>query len=288
MASQGKNQVQGILFPCRRGAGRYRLAPVRVDGKGERLRVGVVIGRPIEERVVTVLDIIAIAGDLPVVAGKHARGRIHVSFGVVTDAEAEQLHDLAAKVFLGPGPGVQLAVQPVHHGRVFRHGHQHAWKTARCELAQHLDLSGRAARETVRIVIHQPRRALLADSTSKLRVRGGEVVVPEQRHLLFQRTLRVDHPEQPALTRVVDQGVGRKRIAGRSRDADVGRVADLRVVIRGCRLVVKQAVDHGIDRDARPGGQVGRTRAEPHSPKDVFKHRIPTLSRSEQSPPLLL
>jgi hypothetical protein len=31
--------------------------------------------------------------------------------------------------------------------------------------------------------------------------------VPEQRHLLFERALRVDHAEQPALARVVDQRV---------------------------------------------------------------------------------
>ena len=43
-----------------------------------------------------------------------------------------------------------------------------------------------------------------AELAGDLAVGGGEVVVPEERHLLLERALRVHHPEQPALAGVGD------------------------------------------------------------------------------------
>ena len=83
--------------------------------------------------------------DLPVEAGEHARRGVDVLLGVVADAEAEQLHDLAAEVFLRPRARVQLAVEPVDHRGIFRHRQQHRREAAGRELAQLLDLSRLAA-----------------------------------------------------------------------------------------------------------------------------------------------
>ena len=52
----------------------------------------------------------------------------------------------------------------------------------------------------------------MPESFGQLAEAGGEVVVPEQRHLLLQRTPRVDHPEHPALTRIVDVDVRREEV----------------------------------------------------------------------------
>ena len=85
----------------------------------------------------------------------------------------------------------------------------------------------------------------------------------------------MDHAEQPALARVVDQRVGGKRLARLRRDADVFRLADLRIVIGRHRLVVEQPVDDGIDGKSRPGRELRGTRAKPQTPKYVFEHTNP-------------
>ena len=79
------------------------------------------------------------------------------------------------------------------------------------------------------------------------------MVVPEERHLLLQRTPRVDHPEQPALARVVDVDIGREEIF-RGHLRVVGP-ADARVDVVGTSLVVDEVSDRGIER--HPGKGVG-------------------------------
>jgi hypothetical protein len=49
-----------------------------------------------------------------------------------------------------------------------------------------------------------PRRFGGAELSRELGIRGGEVVVPEERHLLLQRPVAVHHSEQPPLPRVGD------------------------------------------------------------------------------------
>ena len=71
------------------------------------------------------------------------------------------------------------------------------------------------------------------------------MVVPEERHLLLQRALRVHHPEQPALAGVEDIGRWLKAVAAASGHADVARTADERIDIIGDVRVVQQAGDGG-------------------------------------------
>ena len=79
-----------------------------------------------------------------------------------------------------------------------------------------------------------------------LRVRGGEVVVPEERHLLLERAVRMHHPEQPPLARVGDDGARRKRVPA-ARDLDVPGLQILRVDIVVDRLVVEQEFNGTAD-----------------------------------------
>ena len=76
-----------------------------------------------------------------------------------------------------------------------------------------------------------------------LRVGRREVVVPEERHLLLERTVAVHHPEQPSLPRVEDVGRGENGAVPARGDLDVARLADLRVDVVGNLLVVDEAVD---------------------------------------------
>jgi hypothetical protein len=66
--------------------------------------------------------------------------------------------------------------------------------------------------------------------------------VPEERHLLLQGPFRVHHPEQPALTRVLDIQIGRE--AGARGDRCVGGIADLRIDVIGLLFVIEQIVQN--------------------------------------------
>jgi hypothetical protein len=85
-----------------------------------------------------------------------------------------------------------------------------------------------------------------------LAVCGGEVVVPEQRHLFLERTLRVHHPEQPALSRVLDAGI-RRELPTRG-DPHVLAIAYLGIDLVRLKLEVEEL--RGQDR-SREGGQPG-------------------------------
>ena len=80
--------------------------------------------------------------------------------------------------------------------------------------------------------------AIVAD----LLVTSREMAVPEQRHLLLERTRRMHHPEQPSLPGIVDVDVGRELTAPR-RHARVGRAADMRVDVVTLPGVVHQEGD---------------------------------------------
>ena len=72
----------------------------------------------------------------------------------------------------------------------------------------------------------------------QLAVGGGEVVVPEQRHLFLQRTPRVDHAEHPALARILDVDVWREEILGC--DLRVVGTSDALIDVVGSALVVDE------------------------------------------------
>ena len=104
-------------------------------------------------------------------------------------------------------------------------------------LAEQLDLSLRAAQHAG--LRREHLRALLGTRIGgELAVGGGEVVVPEHRHLFLQRTPRVDHAEHPALARVVDVDVGREQIV--RGHLHVVRPADALVHVVGPALVLDE------------------------------------------------
>ena len=124
----------------------------------------------------------------------------------MADADREQLHDLAAEVLLRTRRRVALAVEPDQHRGILRDLDEQVAKVAEGVLAEHLDLPEGSAQRTGRIC-HHLGCLCRAGIGVQLAVGGGEVVVPEERHLLLQWTARMDHPEQPALARVVDVDV---------------------------------------------------------------------------------
>ena len=147
------------------------------------------------------------SADAPQVpAAEHTRRGVDVRLGVVADADREELHDLAAEVLLWPRPGVALTIEPDQRRGILRDLHQEIAEVAERVLAEQLDLSLRSAQGAGLVREHlgalQHARVI-----GQLAVAGGEVVVPEQRHLFLQRTPRVNQAEHPSLARVVDVDV---------------------------------------------------------------------------------
>ena len=113
-------------------------------------------------------------------AGEGAGALFDVLLGVVADAHREQLEQLAAVVLVDRTGVVLAVVQPVDHGRVARETEQQCAQIAQAVAAEQLDVADHG-------------RRVLA-----LGPAGREDVVPEERHLLFERPLRVDHAVEPA------------------------------------------------------------------------------------------
>ena len=150
-------------------------------------------------------------------AGERARCLADIHLGVVAGAEAEQLQQLAAPVLVHRGAVVLVVVQPEDHRRVLRDLQQQVAIVAHAVAAEQLDL----LQQLVVVV--------------DLRVAGGEHAVPEQRHLLFQRALRVHQ-----IVHVVD--VAHRRLAAgqqRRRLMTQQRVG----IDRRLRLRVQQFLD---------------------------------------------
>ena len=98
---------------------------------------------------------------------------------VVAHAHREQLHDLAAEILVGRPLHVLPGVEEHQHRRVLRHAHQQFAETAGGEALKQRELA-----EHLAIV-------------ANLVAAGGEVAVPEQRHLLFERPVGRDHAVRP-------------------------------------------------------------------------------------------
>ena len=183
-------------------------------------------------------------------AGEHARRRVDVRFLDVRDAEREQLHHLAREVLLRLGLGVQPSVEPHEHRRILGDGDQQVAEIPQREFPEQLELSLHAARRFTGLAGHHRARDPVAIGVVDLAVGRGEVVVPEERHLLLERPPRMDHPEQPPLPGVRDVGAGQE-LAARG-DADVTGLADLgsprrRGLARssgGCRSRRRDPVPH--------------------------------------------
>ena len=184
---QRVDQIDAVLHAGVGRPRRYGLVAVRIDRKAEGLRRRLVVCGAVEE-FVTGAAVGHVARTLQVPAAEHARGGVHVRFRVVADAHREQFHDLAAEVLLRLRFRVRAAVEPHEHRRVLRDVQQDVAEVPERVVAQHLDLAA-----DFRRILRRLRRHVA-------RAFGGEVVVPEERHLLLERTVAVDHPEQPALT----------------------------------------------------------------------------------------
>ena len=105
-----------------------------------------------------------------------------------------------------------------------------------------------------------------------LRVGRGEVVVPEERHLLLQRPPAVHHAEQLALARVVDDRVGRE-LAARG-DRHVFGLADVRIDVVGLLLVIQQVVDDVAWRPAGKTREILGAGAERHAPQHMLERAV--------------
>ena len=109
---------------------------------------------------------------------------------------------------------------------------------------------------------------VVAGVGGQLAVGGGEVVVPEQRHLLLQRAPRMNHAEQPALARVVDVDVRREQVA-RGHLRVVGP-ADALVDVVGPAFVVDEMRDRRRRRHVAEGLHVRRAGAESGATEQVI------------------
>jgi hypothetical protein len=92
----------------------------------------------------------------------------------------------------------------------------------------------------------------------------------------------VDHPEQLALARVVDEGVGRERAAAGGH-GEVGRLADLLIDGVGLPLVVEEVRDHAAERHVGKRRHIDRARAKTHTPENVLEHDVRYVRRGELS-----
>ena len=251
MSGEAVDEVEAVLHPARGRARGNGLAPVRIDREAECLG-----GRFMLARVVVELVMLGTRGraarPLQVPAAEDARGRVHVRLRVIAHADREQFHDLAAEVLLGRRLRVRPTVEPHQHRRVPGDVDQDVAEVAERVFAQHLDLAAHLTGILRRLGGQIPRRFRRSQHPRNLVVAGREMVVPEERHLLLQRTTAVHHAEQPPLTRVDDVRLGEKLAAGGG--AHVAGCADPGVDLVRQLLVV----DEGVDRlgDAEPAVEV--------------------------------
>ncbi len=261
VVAQRRDQVDAFLL----AVGGDGAAAVRVDREGE------VLGRvvvPVGAELVAVVVGAARAEPGQVPAGEHARRRLDVVLDDVGDAEREQLHDLARVVLLRARGDVVAAVQPHQDRRVLRDGDQQVAEVAEGVVAEQLELSLGAVAILGRLGGQHPRRLGAVVGAGDLRVGGGEVVVPEERHLLLEGALGVDHPEQPALAGVGDVEVRREGAAGGH--ADEAGLADLAVDVVRDLVEVHQQVDRAADPDFGIEIDLVRAAAEAGSPEEVL------------------
>jgi hypothetical protein len=164
-----------------------------------------------------------------------------------------------------------LPIEPYQHRGILRHLKQEIAKVAERILAEEFDLSLWAAQHAGFVREHLG-RLRSPRVGGQLAVGGGEVVVPEQRHLFLQRTPRVDHAEQPALARVLDVDIRRKEVF----DGDLRMVgpSDARINVVGSTLVVNEIRDGSGRRHVAKNLGIGGTDAESGAAKQVIDLRV--------------
>ena len=145
------------------------LHAVEIAAPAEHLLGGVIVLRGID-----------VEGDaLEIPAGEGARRLADVMLRVVADAHGEQLHDFAGEILVRGTLHVHAGIQEGQHGRVLRDADQQGAEVAQALILEQLKLVQHLA-----VVAH-------------LVFIGGEVAVPEQRHLLLQRARRGEHAVCP-------------------------------------------------------------------------------------------
>ena len=112
-------------------------------------------------------------------ARERSRGVLYVLLRVIAHTHREQLQQLAAPVLVRLTVVVLVVIQPEDHRRVLGKLQQDRPHVGHAHIAEHLYL------------VHRRHHMLV------LRDAGGENMVPEQRHLLLQRPLRIQHSVQP-------------------------------------------------------------------------------------------
>ena len=184
---------------------------------------------------------VAGAGARQVPSGEHARAGVDVRFGERADAHREELHQLTGKVLLRLRTEVGAAVEPHQHRGVLRNGNQQIPEVAERVLPQQLELSLKSGGVFGGLGRKCPRPLRGIEFAGDLRVGRGEMVVPEERHLLLERAAAVDQAEEPALARMRD--VGPRLKSARCGDAGEPRSPDeiIHIVREAC--VVEQMGD---------------------------------------------
>ena len=118
-------------------------------------------------------------GRLETPTRKRPRAVLDVVLGVVADTHREELEQLAAVILVVHPLGIGVIVEPEDHGRIPGDLDQQGAKVAQRVLAEHGDLVGHHLGV---VELGEARR---------------EQVMPEKRHLLFQRSPGVDHAVHP-------------------------------------------------------------------------------------------
>ena len=146
-----------------------------------------------QEGLLTFVVVVSLIVEEPVEPSKGAAGELgldgpagegpgtfaNVDLGVAANAQTEELQQLTTPVLIHSVAVVIAVVQPVDHGRVLGHLDQEVFIAAHSELAELDDHV-----HHVVVVVN-------------LGNAGRENLVPEQRHLLFQRPLGVEHVVHP-------------------------------------------------------------------------------------------
>ena len=205
------HKVDAILkaFRCRpRG---NRVPAVGIDGKTERLLVRVVLFAVVAKCGVNAVGPATVALEIP--AGEDPCTGIDVVLGVVVDPDREELHQLPGVVLLRQRLEIGVSVEPRDHGWVLGDGEQQVAEVAKGVLAKQLELSLDAVCVLGGLRGQGTARRAGTELAGDLAEPCGEVVVPEQRHLLLQRALGMDHAEDPALRRIGDPRVRLERTA---------------------------------------------------------------------------
>jgi hypothetical protein len=219
-----------------------RVVGVERSGVAEKRLQAVIVLRPIEE---------GLTG-LERPAGERARTLLDVVLSVVAESEREEFHHFARIIFVWVGLGVVAVVEPHEHGRIARDRREQG-----AEIAQSL-----RAEERVLLGHHLGWR--FAHS-------GGEMIVPEERHLLGELPARTQHPVEPpelyrrlalAVLRIVQRGEFR-RVVGK-----------LHVKADG----VQQRIDRALRVELRERGHIGVRSAESGAAQHV--RGVPLVERS--------